>query len=69
MPEAPATSAQNTGSGCHGLAPGLGMLAAKVAAGELGARISWRGGWDRAPEAVGALLGRRLHGKAVIDLR
>lgn len=50
------------------LAADLGMLAAKVATGELDARISWRGGWDKAPEAVDALVERRLHGKAVLDL-
>lgn len=54
--------------GCPGLAPDLTALAAKVAAGELDARISWRGGWDKAREAVEALLERRLHGKAVLDL-
>lgn len=55
--------------GCPDLAPDLTALAAKVAAGALDARISWRGGWDKAGEAVEALLERRLHGKAVLDLR
>ncbi|MFE2184047.1 hypothetical protein [Streptomyces sp. NPDC059455] len=31
-------------------------------------QITWRGGWDRAEEAVTALLDRRLHGKAVLDI-
>lgn len=53
---------------CPDLGPDLGLLASKVAAGELDPQISWRGGWDKAPEAVGALLERRLHGKAVLDL-
>jgi len=51
-----------------GLSADLTWLAARVADGELDPRISWRGGWDRAAEAVGLLLGRRLHGKAVLDL-
>ncbi|MGW6510777.1 zinc-binding dehydrogenase, partial [Streptomyces niveus] len=54
---------------CPDLGPDLALLAAKVAAAELDAHVSWRGGWDKAPEAVEALLERRLHGKAVIDLR
>jgi NADPH:quinone reductase-like Zn-dependent oxidoreductase len=51
-----------------GLARDLEWLAARVAAGELDPQISWRGGWDRAAEGVQALVGRRLHGKAVLDL-
>jgi NADPH:quinone reductase-like Zn-dependent oxidoreductase len=31
-------------------------------------QIGWRGPWDRAPEAVEALLDRRVQGKAVLDL-
>ncbi|MFF8815076.1 zinc-binding dehydrogenase [Streptomyces pactum] len=50
------------------LGPDLTWLAARVAAGELDPQISWRGGWERAAEAVDTLLGRRLHGKAVLDL-
>ncbi|MFJ2738778.1 zinc-binding dehydrogenase [Streptomyces sp. NPDC087440] len=52
--------------GCRGLAPDLSRLAARVAAGDLDPQIAWRGGWDRAAEATEALLGRRLHGKAVL---
>ncbi|CAM5419499.1 zinc-binding dehydrogenase [Streptomyces abikoensis] len=52
---------------CAGLARDLTWLAQQVAAGELSPHISWRGGWDEAGEAVDALLGRRLHGKAVLD--
>lgn len=54
---------------CRDLGPDLALLAAKVAAAELDANVSWRGGWDKAPEAIDALLERRLHGKAVLDLR
>ncbi|MFH8405722.1 zinc-binding dehydrogenase [Streptomyces sp. NPDC018019] len=53
---------------CTGLAPDLAWLAARVADGGLDPQISWRGGWDQAAEAVAALLERRLHGKAVLDL-
>ncbi|MFD3533025.1 zinc-binding dehydrogenase [Streptomyces sp. NPDC058664] len=53
---------------CAGLAPDLGWLADEVAAGRLDPNISWRGGWKRAANAVDALLERRLHGKAVLEL-
>ncbi|GAA4236064.1 NADPH:quinone reductase-like Zn-dependent oxidoreductase [Streptosporangium album] len=53
---------------CPGLAPDLTWLAGQVATGRLDPQISWRGGWDKAAEAVEALLGRRLHGKAVLDI-
>lgn len=51
-----------------GLAADLTWLADRVAAGELDAQISWRGGWDKAADAIDALLERRLHGKAVLDI-
>ncbi|MGI5526173.1 zinc-binding dehydrogenase [Streptomyces syringium] len=54
--------------GCPGLAPDLTWLADKVATGGLDPQISWRGGWDEAADAIGALLERRLHGKAVLDI-
>jgi NADPH:quinone reductase-like Zn-dependent oxidoreductase len=50
------------------LGPDLTWLADRVAAGVLDPQITWRGGWDKAGEAVSALLERRLHGKAVLDL-
>jgi NADPH:quinone reductase-like Zn-dependent oxidoreductase len=53
---------------CGGLAPDLTWLAGQVASGRLDPGISWRGGWEQAQEAVALLLGRRLHGKAVLDL-
>ncbi|MFC7307533.1 zinc-binding dehydrogenase [Streptomyces monticola] len=54
--------------GCTALAPDLTWLAGRIAAGELDPGISWRGSWQQAAEAADALLGRRLHGKAVLDL-
>ncbi|MFD9452567.1 zinc-binding dehydrogenase [Streptomyces sp. NPDC059985] len=53
---------------CTGLAPDLTWLSALVSARELDPQISWRGSWGKAAEAAEALLGRRLHGKAVLDL-
>src|SRR5690606_4221072 len=50
------------------LGPDLTWLAAKVAARVLTPEISWRGPWDKAPKAMDALLNRRLHGKAVLDI-
>lgn len=46
----------------------LTWLAAEVAAGRLDPGITWRGPWTRYGEAAQALLGRRLHGKAVLEL-
>ncbi|MFE3219738.1 zinc-binding dehydrogenase [Streptomyces antimycoticus] len=46
----------------------LGWLAERVATGDLDPQITWRGGWDRAEQAVTALTERRLHGKAVLDI-
>ena len=46
----------------------LTWLAAEVAAGRLDPGISWRGPWTRYAEAAQALLDRRLHGKAVLDI-
>ncbi|WBB58084.1 zinc-binding dehydrogenase [Streptomyces sp. WMMC500] len=46
----------------------LAWLAAEVAAGRLDPGVRWRGPWTRYGEAVQALLGRRLHGKAVLDV-
>ncbi|GAA3133531.1 zinc-binding dehydrogenase [Planomonospora alba] len=50
------------------LGPDLTWLAGAVAAGRLNPQISWRGSWSGAAEAVGLLLGRRLHGKAVLEI-
>jgi NADPH2:quinone reductase len=46
----------------------LTWLATEVAAGRLDPGISWRGSWTRYDEAAKALLDRRLHGKAVLDI-
>lgn len=46
----------------------LAWLAAEVATGRLDPGIRWRGPWTRYDEAVQALIGRRLHGKAVLDV-
>ena len=40
-----------------------------VADGSLSVEIGWRGTWDRIAEAVRALSGRRVSGKAVLDVR
>lgn len=47
----------------------LTWLAGEIAAGRLDPGISWRGPWTRHSEAVRTLLDRRLHGKAVLDLK
>ncbi|GGO52853.1 oxidoreductase [Streptomyces daqingensis] len=46
----------------------LTWLAHEVAEGRLDPGISWRGPWTRHSEAVEALLGGQLHGKAVLDV-
>lgn len=53
---------------CRGLAPDLTWLAGCVATGRLTPRISWRGSWQEAAKATEALLERRLHGKAVLEI-
>jgi NADPH:quinone reductase-like Zn-dependent oxidoreductase len=50
------------------LAGDLAWLAGRVADGTVTPRISWRGSWADADQAVAALLERRLHGKAVLDV-
>ncbi|MFI0780919.1 zinc-binding dehydrogenase [Streptomyces sp. NPDC021212] len=50
------------------IGPDLTWLAHRLAAGDLDPQIAWRGGWDRAAEAIAALLDRRLHGKAVLKI-
>ncbi|WP_326686437.1 MULTISPECIES: zinc-binding dehydrogenase [unclassified Streptomyces] len=53
---------------CAGLTRDLTWLAGRVAAGELDPGIAWRGSWSRVAEAAEALTGRRLHGKAVLEV-
>ena len=51
-----------------GFGPDLALLLGLVAAGDLTVDVGWRGSWFRFDEAVGELLGRRVTGKAVIDV-
>jgi NADPH:quinone reductase len=53
---------------CQNVGPDLAWLARSVAAGRLDPQVSWRGSWKDAADATGALLDRRLHGKAVLDI-
>lgn len=46
------------------LRPLLGWLQT----GHLKAEVKWRGNWKDYPEAMSALLGRRLRGKAILDI-
>lgn len=48
--------------------PDLEHLVGLLAAGELDPQVGWRGPWDQIAEAVTALLGRRVRGKAVLDV-
>jgi NADPH2:quinone reductase len=52
-----------------GFGPELSYLVGLFAAGELDVPIGWRSSWQRATEAADALLERRVHGKAVLELR
>jgi NADPH:quinone reductase len=53
---------------CPNVGPDLTWLAGAVAAGRLDPQISWRGSWKDVADATTALLGRRLHGKAVLEI-
>jgi NADPH:quinone reductase-like Zn-dependent oxidoreductase len=53
---------------CPGLRRDLEWLADAVTAGRLDPQISWRGSWGGAADAVAAMVGRRLHGKAVLEI-
>ena len=50
------------------LAADLSWLAGQVVTGRLSPGVSWRAGWTAIGEAIDAMLGRRLHGKVVLDL-
>jgi len=52
----------------HGAAPLLRRLAALVAAGRLDPHIDLEVGWRDAPDAIRALVERRIAGKAVLDV-
>src|SRR5262249_39409928 len=51
------------------VAPDLANLVRLVAAGSLRVPIAWRGPLARVGDAAEALLGRRISGKAVLDVR
>jgi NADPH:quinone reductase-like Zn-dependent oxidoreductase len=46
----------------------LATLVQLVAAGRLAVEVGWRGPWERVAEAAEALVGRRVNGKAVLDV-
>ncbi|MGZ4287695.1 MAG: zinc-binding dehydrogenase [Solirubrobacteraceae bacterium] len=52
--------------------PGFGAdlryLVSLLEASELDPQIGWRGSWDRAGEAADALIGRRIRGKAILEV-
>jgi NADPH2:quinone reductase len=47
----------------------LATLVQLLADGGLTVEIGWRGPWEQVAQAAEALVGRRVHGKAVLDLR
>jgi NADPH:quinone reductase len=51
---------------CPNVGPDLAWLA--VAAGRIDPQIAWRGSWKDVADATGAMLERRLHGKAVLEI-
>jgi NADPH:quinone reductase len=64
---APGTQIEAFGVGA-GFGPDLAYLVSLLAAGELDPQIGWRGPWERAGEAAAALLGRRVRGKAILEV-
>jgi NADPH2:quinone reductase len=50
-------------------APEIGHLTSLLERKELDPQIGWRGGWERASDAMEALIARRIAGKAVLDIR
>lgn len=51
-----------------GIPADLALLVELVTEGELDPGITWRGGWAGFADAVDAMVGRRLHGKAVLEI-
>lgn len=51
-----------------GFGPDLAYLTGLLEAGELDPQVGWRSSWDQAADAAEALLGRRIRGKAVLDV-
>src|SRR5262249_60349179 len=47
----------------------LATLVQLVAAGRLAVEVGWRGPWQQVAEAAQALVGRRVNGKAILDVR
>jgi len=48
--------------------PDIAVLLQLLAQGRLSAEAGWRGPWERAGAAFDAILGRRVAGKAVLDV-
>ncbi len=48
--------------------PDLAFLVGLVAAGQLDPQVDWRGPWEKVADAVVALLGRKVRGKAVLEV-
>jgi NADPH:quinone reductase len=63
----PAKTLQSFGDPSHA-APDLATLVQLAAAGSVTIDIGWHGPWSRIAEAIDALLGRTVNGKAVIDI-
>ena len=55
-------------TGYAGFGRDIEELLGMVAAGRLDPQVGWRGSWDRAGEAAEALRGRRVAGKAVVEI-
>src|ERR671911_549990 len=51
-----------------GFGPDLAFLVGLVTAGELDVQIDWRGPWEKAADAAAALLGRKVRGKAILEV-
>jgi NADPH2:quinone reductase len=51
-----------------GFGPDLAYLAALLAEGRLDPQVGWQGSWERVHEAIELLRGRRLNGKAVMEV-
>ena len=51
-----------------GFGADLAYLVSLLGASELDPQIGWRGSWDRAGEAADALIGRRVRGKAILEV-
>ena len=51
-----------------GLGPDLARLVGLLSEGRLEVQVGFRGGWERVSEAADALWGRRINGKAVLEV-